>query len=334
MSRRLRFVVGILVSVVCVWWSMREVRPGEVWNALRHSDYRGFIAVMIFTLAGFWIRAFRWRWLISTPKPVRLDSLYSATMIGFMANNLLPLRLGEFVRAWALARRENLSKTTVFATVVVERVVDMITLLAIFGITLLLHPISSDSEAGRLTNAGAATLVGACVILTVVLVMIERSPRLLHTLVEKFSARLPARVRRKSTAAITHFVEGLSLFRDLPRLLWVFFLSFTMFAAYALCLQISMWALCIDVPWYGGLTMLVITAVGIMVPAAPGYIGTMNLACVAGLALFSVGKELAVPFSWFYWAGQWIPVSLVGLYCLRREGLSLRSIGEVREGVA
>jgi hypothetical protein len=77
--------------------------------------------------------------------------------------------------------------------------------------------------------------------------------------------------------------------------------------------------------------LLVITAVGIMVPAAPGYIGTMNLACVAGLALFSVSKELSVPFSWFYWAGQWIPVSAVGLYFLHDEGLSLHSLGRVEE---
>jgi hypothetical protein len=77
--------------------------------------------------------------------------------------------------------------------------------------------------------------------------------------------------------------------------------------------------------------MLVITAIGIMVPAAPGYIGTMNVACIAGLALFGVGKDMAVPFSWFYWASQWLPVTLVGLICLHREGLSLRALGGARE---
>jgi hypothetical protein len=80
--------------------------------------------------------------------------------------------------------------------------------------------------------------------------------------------------------------------------------------------------------------MLVITAIGIMVPAAPGYIGTMNVACIAGLALFGVGKEQAVPFSWFYWAGQWLPVTLVGLFYLQREGLSLRALGSAQEGAA
>jgi len=331
-SRRLRLVLGIIVSALCVWWSTREVRPAEVWLALRQADYRGFIALMVLTVLGFWIRAFRWRWLLSTPKPVGLDSLFSATMIGFMANNLLPFRLGEFVRAWALGRREGMSKTTVFATVVVERVVDMITLLAIFGIAVLLHPIAADTEAGRLTQAGAQVLLAACVGLTAVLIVIERTPRLMQALVGRLSTGLPERWRRRGLATITHFVEGLTLFRDLPRLLWVFLLSFVMFGVFALCLQASMWAFRLGVPWFGGLIMLVITAIGIMVPAAPGYIGTMNLACVAGLTLFGVGKELAVPFSWFYWFGQWIPVTLVGLYYLRREGLSLRSIEAMGEG--
>jgi len=127
------------------------------------------------------------------------------------------------------------------------------------------------------------------------------------------------------------FKPGLGLFRDLKRLSWVFLMSFLMFGVVVLGLQASMWALGIELPWYAGLIMLVITAIGIMVPAAPGYIGTMNVACIAGLALLRVGKDLAVPFSWFYWASQWAPVTLVGLWCLQREGLSLRSLGQAQE---
>ena len=111
MSRSIRLIIGIVVSAVAIWLSMRDVRIGEVIDALERANYLGFVVVMGLTIFGFWIRAFRWRWLISTPKPLHMDSLFSATMIGFMANNLLPLRLGEFVRAWALGRRENISTT-------------------------------------------------------------------------------------------------------------------------------------------------------------------------------------------------------------------------------
>ena len=325
MNRSLQLLIGVVISGFAVWLAMRDVRLAEVGSALRHADYGGFVLVMVLTLLGFWLRALRWRWLISTPRPLSLDSLFSATMIGFMANNLLPLRLGEFVRAWVLGRRERMSKTTVFATVVVERVVDMITLLAIFGMALLVHPLTERTEAGRLTRTGAGVLLLACVALTVFVVAVERRPAFTSRVVGWCLRMLPERAREGALATLRRFIEGLGLFSDLPRLAWVFLLSFVMFGTYAFCLTVGMWALRIPVPWYGGLVMLVITAIGIMVPAAPGYIGTLNLACVAGLALFGVGKELSVPFSWFYWVSQWLPISLVGLYYLHREGLTLRS---------
>lgn len=331
MSRTLKLAIGVTISLAGVWYSMREVRPAEVWHALSQANYLGFLALMATTLLGFWIRAVRWRSLLSGPGKVSYDSLYSATMIGFMANNLLPFRLGEFVRAWALARRERLSKTTVLATVVVERVVDMLTLLGIFGLSLLIHPIEEGTRAAELTHAGATLLITACVGLTAFVVFLERQPRLAHVVVNRVSRLLPARHQHKGEAALDHFVEGLGLFRDLPRLLWVLLLSFVMFGIFALGIQISLLSLGIFLPWYAGLLMLVITAIGIMVPAAPGYIGTMNVACVAGLALFHVPGEKAVPFSWFYWVGQWIPVTLVGFYYLRREGLSLHSLGEAQK---
>jgi uncharacterized protein (TIRG00374 family) len=334
MNRRLLFALGFLISAVCVWWELREVNASEIVEALRESHGIGFIALMVLTLMGFWVRAYRWRWLINIDRKLPTAGLFSATMIGFMANNLLPFRLGEFVRPMVLSRREKLSKSTLFATIVVERVVDMITLLAIFGVALLVHPISSNSAAGRLTNAGAGVLVALCVALTAVLVIIERSPRLMSGMIHALTSRLPVPGGPRLAEGLHHFVAGLGLFRDLPRLLWVFLLSFITFGFFALCLTVSMWAMHLDVPWYAGLIMLVITAIGIMVPAAPGYIGTLNLACVAGLALFSVSKQAAIPFSWFFWAGQWIPITVVGLWYLRHEGLSFDAITHAEEAPA
>jgi uncharacterized protein (TIRG00374 family) len=316
---------------VCVVWTLREVRPSELWAALRASRGLGFALLMLLTLVGFWFRAMRWRWLIRSPKPVGFVSLFSATMVGYMANNLLPFRLGEFVRPYVLARRERLRNSALLATIVVERLVDLITLLLIFGIALAVHPISSDSLAGRITNRGAGVLLVMCLALTGLLIVVERTPRLMAALIRLVTSRLPAATGERVAHSLHHFVEGLTLFRDLPRLAWVFVLSFVAMGFFTLCLTASMWAMHLDVPWYGGLVMLVVTAIGIMVPAAPGYIGTLNLACVAGLALFGVGRQAAIPFSWFYWAGQWLPITLVGMWYLRREGLSLGTLTHVEE---
>lgn len=332
MKRSLQLFVGVAISVAAVWFSMRGVSVAEVWRALSHSNLLLFAAVMGLTLFSFMIRALRWRSLLSGAQPPTLQSLFSATMIGFMANNVLPFRLGEFVRAWALARREQCSTTMVLATVVVERVVDMLALLGILGVTMLVHPIQASSKAAEFIQAGATSLIAITVGLTLMLIVLERTPGLARRVVRRLSTRLPERHRGRVAAALDHFVEGLGLFRDLPRLLWVFLLSFALFSCFAVGLQLSLLALGIHLPWYAGFMLLVITAFAIMAPAAPGYIGTMNLACVAGLALFGVtNRELANSFSWFYWAAQWLPVTVVGLFYLRHEGLSLRSLNQAQE---
>lgn len=331
MRRSLQLALGIAVSAVAVWFSMRGVSVPEVWKALGRANLWMFFGVMALTLGSFWVRALRWRSLLAGGRRIPLGSLYSATMIGFMTNNLLPFRLGEFVRPWVLARRERCSASMALATIVVERVVDMLALLAILGITLLVHPIRSGSEAAKLTQAGAGVLIAITLGLTVLLVALERMPGLSHRLIAGLGQRLPEHQRDRVTRALEHFIEGLGLFHDLPRLLWVFLLSMILFGCFGVALQLSMEAFGLHLPWYAGFLLLVITAIAIMAPAAPGYIGTMNLACVAGLALFGVtDRDLTNSFSWFYWAAQWLPVTAVGLLYLRREGLSLGALGGIR----
>jgi glycosyltransferase 2 family protein len=211
-------------------------------------------------------------------------------------------------------------------------VVDMITLIVIFGLAIWVHPLALHSASAKLVHRGAAVLMFGAIALAALLVLMERRPGVAEAVVRLVARPLPAGLRSRAEEMLAHFVDGLGLFRDLPRLVWVFFLSFVMFGVFALCLTASMWAFRIEQPWYAGLVMLVVTAIGIMVPAAPGYIGTLHVSCKIGLGLFGVAPEVSVPFSWFFWAGQWIPITLTGLVCLRRQGLSLAALG--RAGTA
>ena len=153
-------VLGIVVSATLLWWSLKDVNFAEVLLHLREARLLPIIAGVVMATLTFVLRIFRWQLLLRGEDGSRLPPgpLWHAIAMGFMANNVLPLRLGEFIRPWALARRERLSKTTLFATVVVERAIDMVTLLVIFGISILVHPISSATEAGRMTQAGASVL--------------------------------------------------------------------------------------------------------------------------------------------------------------------------------
>lgn len=330
MKRAIQLAAGLAISAVCVWLSMREVDLARVTASLRNANYLGFVAVMVITIFAFWIRAIRWRHFVRSEQHLSTGSLFSATMIGFMANNVLPFRLGEFVRPWVLARREKMSKSMLLATIVVERAIDMLTLLAIFGVALLVSPIAENTPAGRMVQGGARVLLVLSVVLTVFVVAAERN----RSLATNMLGALPAGVRGRVAQLLDRFLDGFALFRDFGKLVQVFVLSFAMFLSFAVALWITAWSLGIVVPWYAGLVLLVVTAIGIMVPAAPGYVGTLNIACVAGLALYGVGKVPASAFGWFYFFSQWLPITAVGLFYLNREGLSLQSLGQAQAETA
>ena len=111
-----QLALGLLLSALLIWLSVRTLDVGAAVRALAGANWLWFVPICLVTLLAFWIRAVRWGWLLKSVKPIGAGSLFSATMIGFMANNLLPARLGELVRPWALGTSEKVSRSSVFAT--------------------------------------------------------------------------------------------------------------------------------------------------------------------------------------------------------------------------
>jgi len=315
-----QLAIGLLLSAVLIWLSVRTLDVGAAVRALAGANWLWFVPVCMVTLLAMWIRAVRWGWLLRSVKPIGAPSLFSATMIGFMANNLLPARLGELVRPWALGTRERVSRSSVFATVIVERVVDMFCILVFLGIALLLHPAPPV-----IRNAGIGALLVNLALL-VGLVLIERNPAHSDRLADWCAARLPHAVGPRVARLLRNFAGGLGVFRHGPGLFWVAVDSLVLFGVTALGLALCMAAFRLDVPWYAGIVMLVVTSFGIMVAPTPGYLGAIQYACVLGLSLFGIDRTTAFSFSLYYHLTQFLPITVVGLYCLGREGLSLGQV--------
>ncbi|MEP7028806.1 MAG: lysylphosphatidylglycerol synthase transmembrane domain-containing protein [Candidatus Eisenbacteria bacterium] len=316
----IQLALGLALSGVLIWLSVRSLDLREVGHALASANWVWFLPICGLTLLAFWIRAVRWGWLLKSVKPIRATSLFSATMIGFAANNLLPARLGELVRPWALGASERISRSSIFATVIVERVVDMFCILVFLGIALLLHPAPPV-----IRNAGLAALVVNLGLL-VVLVAIERSPAHADRLAAWMQRVLPPKFGPKAASLLRNFAGGLGVFRHGPGLFWVTVYSLLMFTVTALGLTACMAAFSLHLPWYAGLVMLVVTAFGIMVAPTPGYLGAIQYACVLGLSLFAVNNTTAFSFSLYYHLTQFLPITVVGLYYLGRQGLSLGQV--------
>jgi uncharacterized protein (TIRG00374 family) len=327
-----QLALGLALSALLLWLSLRSLDLREVGRALATANWVWFLPICGLTLLAFWLRAVRWGWLLHSVKPIGVGSLFSATMIGFAANNLLPARLGELVRPWALGSSERISRSSAFATIIVERVVDMFCVLLLFAFALVLHPFPLRvQQAGLLAFAVNLVLFG-------LLVVIERNPAQGERLAGWVERRAPARVAPKAASLLRNFSAGLGVFRHGRGLLWVTAYSTLMYAVTALGLQACMAAFDMTVPWYAGIVLLVITAFGMMIAPTPGYLGAIQYACVLGLSLFGIDRAIGFSFSLYYHLTQFLPITVVGLIYLGRAGLSLGQVAaasreEVRSSV-
>jgi uncharacterized protein (TIRG00374 family) len=157
----IKFWLGIAVSVFFMALLFRKIDFNQLWSALVRVDYRYILVAIVLTFASYFLRAVRWHYLLIPEKRIPLSSLYPATIIGYMANNLLPARLGEFVRAYILAQREGLQTPAVFASLVIDRLFDGFTviLMLLFTIFTLRLPHGMNEAETALRTGGIVTFV-------------------------------------------------------------------------------------------------------------------------------------------------------------------------------
>jgi len=115
---RLQTVIGIAVSALLLYLAARNVQLAEVLPLLSQANYFFLALAGAAALLAVWLRAWRWRYLIPDSQSMKTVDLFNATMIGFMGNNLLPLRIGDFARAYIAARKARVTASAMLATVV------------------------------------------------------------------------------------------------------------------------------------------------------------------------------------------------------------------------
>jgi uncharacterized protein (TIRG00374 family) len=122
-------LLGLVISAISLYLALRGIDWTAVLAALKEAQYWYILPNGACILLSLWLRAIRWRYMTDAVKPgIALHSLFASTMIGFMVNNVLPLRLGEIARPFSLSQKEDLSRSAAFATIVVERVFDALSL--------------------------------------------------------------------------------------------------------------------------------------------------------------------------------------------------------------
>jgi len=330
-----RGALGILITVGLLWWVFRGVDLNGVWVEIQQANFLLLaLAVVIVTLT-FLLRALRWRVLLAPIHPgIGLRSRFAAVNIGFMANNLLPARVGEFARAYALARMEPVPASGAFASLVVERFLDGLTivffmLVAIAAPSFPRELLSGGSDLGGIIQ-GVMVVLGILLIFMLVLLLF---PTRVVAVGERIARFLPQGLGRLLVDSLEAFLDGLRVFQS-PRLLVLAILwSLLVWAWQSLGFWVGFRAFGIPVGYDAALFVNATVAFLVGIPAAPGFFGTFHAGAKVGLAAYGVPAAPTLAFAVGFHLGGFFPVTFMGLYYAWKLGISIKEVETSEERV-
>ncbi|MBC8017753.1 MAG: flippase-like domain-containing protein [Verrucomicrobia bacterium] len=323
----IKFWLGIAVSVFFMALLFRKIDFNQLWSAHVRVDYRYILLAVACTFISYFLRAVRWHYLLIPVKRIPLSSLYPATIIGYMANNLLPARLGEFVRAYVLAQREGLQTPTVFASLVIDRLFDGFTVMLILLFTLftLRMPQSLSEAETALRTGGVVMFVLYAAVVAFLFLLKRQTMRTLSwtgILLKPFPQKLSGRI----IPLLGSFIGGIRMSSKGGHIAAVLVSSLAVWLFCVIPVDLVLQGFGIHLPITASMFILVLLVFAVMVPASPGFIGTYHYACFKGLSAFGITGPIAASIALVIHGTAFFPVIIAGAYHLWRGKISLNAV--------
>ncbi len=338
---RYRVWIGLLISLALIYLTFRQQPLDKIGAALGQVNYYWIIPALVLYFAGVWVRALRWHFLLAPILPaterahISANRLFGPMAIGYAVNDLVPLRTGDVVRAYALSRQERIRTSSALATVVVERIFDGLTMLLFIVICALFVSL------GDLRNyliVGTVVFVAAFVLF----VYVAASPKVAERLLGVTLNVLPlGRLRGRVDGIARSFLHGLSVLSNARSVIAVLLTSLL-----AWLLEAGMYYLIAQgfssvlqqqgvaqPPWYAFLLTCAVANLVTIIPSTPGYIGPFDYAVKivlsAPVPLFALPLNWVLSYTLVLHAALYFPITFVGLFFLWRAGISW---GEIQSG--
>lgn len=335
MRAHLRTVVVVGLAVALLAWFLRHADLAGVWLAIRRGRLELLGLALLVTALNYTLRSLRWQYLLHGLGPTRFGNAFRATVIGFAASFLLPARAGEFLRPYLLARRENLNATAAFATVILERVFDAVTVLLFFAVFLLSADPSlgaADPAVVRAVKAGGLGVAVATAAILIVFFFLAGHPERLGRASLKVERVLPARLAHTVARLVQTFAEGLAVIRRPQQILMVLLWSLPLWLSIAAGIYLVTRAFHIESSFVGSFLTMTILVVGVAVPT-PGAVGGFHEAYrIAVTSFFHAPNDTAVAAAIVLHAISFVPVTITGIVFMAREGLTLGRMRRMAEG--
>jgi uncharacterized protein (TIRG00374 family) len=333
-GRNRRLLIGAALGLILLATFLRGVDRAGLAEAFRAADPLLLCGVALATVLTYLARSWRWGYLLSPVVRVPFGHLFSATAVGFMTGLVIP-RAGEVVRPYLVARRHPISTAAGFASIILERLVDLMTVVLLFGLYLYVLPTPRAQVQGPLLGilkgGGLVAALGALAVLGVLLALHLRAAAALR-IAERLLRPFPARLARPVTEALRSFASGLAVLQASPgHLLAIAGQSVLVWLTIALGLHWNNRAFGLDLPLHSTFLLLGFLTVGVAVPT-PGMVGGFHEAYLVALTqAFGVDRHTAAAAGIAAHAFTNIPVLLLGLVFLGREGLSMSKVARISD---
>ncbi len=302
-----RVVIGVLISLVFLYLALRGQDFAALLAALRGANYWWVIPAILVYFVGVAIRAMRWSVLLRPVCRVSWRDLFSIVTIGYMANNILPFRTGEVVRAYALSQRFQTSKTATLATIIIERLLDGLTMLAFILVASL--AVALNSELRHVAVLAAGIFVPA---LAVALVA-ARSGRTVEHL-ERVSLLLPRRFRSRVDRVARAGFDGIAALRHGPTLRTAAVLSVVAWLAEAAMYGLIAYGFGLDLAAAHVLLATAVANLATLIPSSPGYVGPFEAGILLALSgLAGLPRAIVLSYAIVLHAALYLPITLIGL---------------------
>jgi hypothetical protein len=318
-------IIGILISIFFLYLAFRKVDIEETKRALRLANYYWLFPAVISYLIAFLMRGIRWKYLLLPIKKCKITNLVSTIIIGFMANCLLPLRAGELIRAYVNGKKENISKSSSLATIVIERVFDGLALVILLLVAFPFLGSAPHSQhylpqwLKKMIYVAWALFLAVLILLYIML----RSKELTGRVIKKLFGFLKESVLEKILNLTNSFIEGLNILRQRKEILVVSSLSLLVWTFEGTTFYLGAKALNLSITYPQAYFTMVVIALGLMVPSSPAFIGVYEYFCITALGLFAIEKSLALSYAVLIHFLQVILIVGLGLFFLWKENLSL-----------
>lgn len=333
-----RLWLGTAVTVVFLALLLVRVDLGEMRSALADANYAYLIPAIGVYFVSLYFRAFRWRFLLRPFARLRTARLYPVVLVGYTANNLLPMRLGEIARSYYLAQRERVRGSTALATIITERVFDGIFLLFLLAVTAVFLPVSGlfdrvSDNVNLPAWAISASVIAPFVGVLAVMISMAVRPAAFERLALRISERLPERWGGRVYALVERFIAGFEDLHRPRRLATIVVLTAPVWAAEGVMYYLVALGFGLQDELPSMLTLVgaiaVITSVSNLatsLPSSQGAVGPFEFFTVLSLEFVGVDTGVAAAYAIVLHLALLLPVIAVGLVHLATRSVSLRQL--------